>query len=206
MAMGLDKISARMLKETVSSITPMITAMFNISLSTGTCPDSWKSSLIVPLPKSGDLSNPGNYIGLSPSFPLWVNCLRNTSVISCVNTLTVLTNNGYFRLASLYHQCPLIIVYPPWEWGRSAGCILWSPEGIWYCPSLSLINKLHQLEIPSHLVTSYLHNRVQQVGVLGELSSPTLLTQVYHRVPFWEHYSSWFIQMTCLGSSYLVVV
>jgi len=65
--MGLDKISARMLKETVSSITPMITAIFNMSLSTGiaTCPDSWKSSLIVPVPKSGDSSNPWNYRPIS---------------------------------------------------------------------------------------------------------------------------------------------
>ena len=40
-------------------------------------------------------------IGLSPSFPLWVNCSRNTSVIFCVNTLTFLTNSGDSRLASL---------------------------------------------------------------------------------------------------------
>ena len=42
-------------------------------------------------------------------------------------------------------------------------------------PHCLLIDKLHQLEIPSHLIrwiSSYLHNRVQQVGVLGELSSP----------------------------------
>ena len=63
--MGLDKISARMLKETVSSITPMITAIFNMSFSTATFPDSWKSSLIVPVPKSGDSSNPGNYRPIS---------------------------------------------------------------------------------------------------------------------------------------------
>ena len=43
-------------------------------------------------------------------------------------------------------------------------------------PHCLLIDKLHQLEIPSHLirwVSSYLHNQVQQVGVLGKLSSPT---------------------------------
>ena len=60
-AMGPGKYSARMLKETASSIAPMITAIFNMSLSTGVFPDSWKSSLIVFLPKSGDLSNPSNY-------------------------------------------------------------------------------------------------------------------------------------------------
>ena len=59
--MGLDKISAHTLKETVSSITSMITPLFNMSLSTGTCQDSWKSFRIVSVPKSGDSSNPGNY-------------------------------------------------------------------------------------------------------------------------------------------------
>ena len=43
----------------------MIIVIFNMSLSTGTCPDSWMSSLIVPVPKSGDSSNPGNYRPIS---------------------------------------------------------------------------------------------------------------------------------------------
>ena len=64
-ASGLDKISARMLKGTAPSITPMITALFNMSLSTGIFPDSWKSSLIVPISKHGDSSNPGNYRPIS---------------------------------------------------------------------------------------------------------------------------------------------
>ena len=40
-----------------------------------------------------------------------------------------------------------------------------------------LIEKLHHLEVPSYLIrwiSSYLHNRVQQVGVLGELSPPNI--------------------------------
>ena len=45
----------------------MITALFNMSLSIGTFPDSWKSSLVVPVLKSGDSSNPRNY---SPIFLL----------------------------------------------------------------------------------------------------------------------------------------
>ena len=64
-ASGLDKISARMLKGTAPLITPMITALFNMSLSTGIFPNSWKSSLIVPIPKPGDSSNPGNYRPIS---------------------------------------------------------------------------------------------------------------------------------------------
>ena len=43
-------------------------------------------------------------------------------------------------------------------------------------PHRLLIDKLHLLEIPSHLIrwiSNYLYNRVQQVVVPGELSSPT---------------------------------
>ena len=43
-------------------------------------------------------------------------------------------------------------------------------------PHRLLIEKLHHLEVPSYLIrwiSSYLHNRVQQVGVVGELSPPT---------------------------------
>ena len=67
---------------------------------------------------------------------------------------------------------------PGWEWGRSAGCILWPQKAFDSVPHCILIDKLYQLEIPSHLIRSisnYLHNLVQQVGVLGELSSPTVV-------------------------------
>ena len=58
-AAGPDGISARMLKETATSISAMITTIFNMSISTGVLPDQWKKSL-VPIPKSGDSSNPAS--------------------------------------------------------------------------------------------------------------------------------------------------
>ena len=63
--MGLDIISAHMLKEIASSKTPMITVIFNMPLSTSIFPDSWKSSLIVPVPMPGDPLNPSNYRPIS---------------------------------------------------------------------------------------------------------------------------------------------
>ena len=39
---GDDDISARMLKETALSITPVVTQLFNISLKLGEIPDEWK--------------------------------------------------------------------------------------------------------------------------------------------------------------------
>ena len=60
-ASGQDGISARMLKCTAYSIAPSITKLFNLSLTTGTIPSVWKKSLIVPIPKNQELSNPSNY-------------------------------------------------------------------------------------------------------------------------------------------------
>ena len=64
-ATGADNISARMLKGTVSSITPSLTKMFNLSIKTGSFPQSWKCARVVPIPKGGDLSNPTNYRPIS---------------------------------------------------------------------------------------------------------------------------------------------
>ena len=62
---GPDGISARMLKETASSIAPSVTRLFNLVLETGSFPVCWKMSHIVPIPKSGDQSNPSNYRPIS---------------------------------------------------------------------------------------------------------------------------------------------
>ena len=60
-ASGHDDISAKMLRETAISITPAVTKLFNISIRLGELPDEWKTARVTPIPKSGDLSNPGNY-------------------------------------------------------------------------------------------------------------------------------------------------
>ena len=62
---GCDGISARMLRSTAPSIAPSITNLFNASLKAGFLPVAWKSSHVVPIPNTGDMSNPTNYTGLS---------------------------------------------------------------------------------------------------------------------------------------------
>ena len=54
-ATGADIISARMLKGTVSCITPTLTKMFNLPIKTGLFPQSWKCARVVPIPK-GEIS------------------------------------------------------------------------------------------------------------------------------------------------------
>ena len=50
-----------MLKETVLSITPAVTQLFNISIQLGELPEEWKTARVIPIPKSRDHSTPENY-------------------------------------------------------------------------------------------------------------------------------------------------
>ena len=60
-AVGLDKISARLLKDSSRVITPILTKLFNRSLASSTFPSTWKSGKVTALFKSGDQSNASNY-------------------------------------------------------------------------------------------------------------------------------------------------
>ena len=64
-ANGPDGISAKMLKETARSIAPSVTKLFNLSLRTGCFPTDWKTSHVVPIPKSDQHSSPSNYRPIS---------------------------------------------------------------------------------------------------------------------------------------------
>lgn len=64
-ATGPDGISATMLKNTATSIAPIVTQLCNMSIRSGIVPESWKTSVIVPIHKQGDSANPGNYRPIS---------------------------------------------------------------------------------------------------------------------------------------------
>ena len=62
---GLDKISARLLKSSANTITPSVTTLLNLSIRTGKFPKLWKCSKITALFKSGDRTNASNYRPIS---------------------------------------------------------------------------------------------------------------------------------------------
>ena len=62
---GIDGVSAKMLKHTAISIAPSLTKLFNLSITTGCCPDDWKVARIVPIPKANKMSYPANYRPIS---------------------------------------------------------------------------------------------------------------------------------------------
>ena len=60
-AIGLDRISAKLLKDSASAIAPSLTKIINMSLLSGTFPNIWKIGKVVPFFKSGDPTSPNNY-------------------------------------------------------------------------------------------------------------------------------------------------
>ena len=53
-ANGPNGVSAQMLKARAHSIAPSLTKIFNISIIQGCFPECWKTSTVVPIPKSGN--------------------------------------------------------------------------------------------------------------------------------------------------------
>ena len=64
-AIGLDKVSAQLLKNSAHTITTSVTNLLNLSIRTGTFPNLWKCSKITALFKSGDRSNASHYRPIS---------------------------------------------------------------------------------------------------------------------------------------------
>ena len=64
-ATGLDKISARLIRERADLICISICKIFNCSLSTGIFPDDWKCAIVTPLFKQGSSSDMNNYRPIS---------------------------------------------------------------------------------------------------------------------------------------------
>ena len=60
-AVGLDKLSARLLKDASDVIAPILTGLINKSFGDGVFPGVWKSAKVTALFKDGDKSLKDNY-------------------------------------------------------------------------------------------------------------------------------------------------
>ena len=62
---GPDGICIEMIKVTLHEILPFLNVLFNKIYDTGIFPSEWSKSIICPIHKSGSLSNPENFRGIS---------------------------------------------------------------------------------------------------------------------------------------------
>ena len=64
-ACGLDSIKNEMIKSGASIFLPCLHKLFNLIFSSGLYPSSWALGYISPIFKTGDSSNPENYLGIT---------------------------------------------------------------------------------------------------------------------------------------------
>ena len=62
---GLNNISSFILKEAFGYLVAEVTFMYNLSLRTSQFPKAWKKALVIPIPKTGDLTQVKNYRPIS---------------------------------------------------------------------------------------------------------------------------------------------
>ena len=64
-AVGMDRISAEMIKTSVDQLLPVYEKLVNSIFRKGIYPHKWEESFLVPLFKSGSLKDPSNYRGIA---------------------------------------------------------------------------------------------------------------------------------------------
>ena len=102
---GCDNINAKFLKLAASIIAPILTKLFNLSLSSGVFPDAFKVAKVIPIYKSGPKSVKGNYrpISVLPVMSL----IFERHVSSCLRHYLESNNLLYNRQSGFrkHHSC-----------------------------------------------------------------------------------------------------
>ena len=133
-ANGSDGISARMLKGTAHSITPVLTHLFNMSIESGIFPDKWKLSSVVPIPKSSDHSNLSNYRPISLLMLKRHVYYLITEHLSSVHPLSNTQwgfQSGKSTVSALLTTTRLVCKIRSRQWSLLR--VFWFKKSIWFC-------------------------------------------------------------------------
>ena len=185
-AAGPDCIPNTVLKECAAELAPGLTAIFRLSLSSGSLPSDWRDALISPVFKKGDIHQPCNYRPVSLTSVI---CKQLEHII-CRHILKHLEGNNI--LSSLNHgfrsghstETQLLTVTHDLllshdKKTQTDVIILDFEKAFDTVPHSLLLHKLHLygIEGPIHQwLTSFLTKRQMKVVVEGELSSSAAVT------------------------------
>ena len=185
-ASGPDGISTRMLKSTALTIAYPLSKIFNLSLTSGKFPSTWKLSSVVPIPKNEDTSNPRNYrpISLRLVISKMLERLAHSYIYRHCSTNNLIPDNqwGFLpgrstttALISNVHDCSC-----HFDQHKSVSCIFFDLRKAFdSVPHITLLRKLALLNLDSHVKTwlaDYLTCRRQRVVIKGEFSSTVDVT------------------------------
>ena len=180
-ANGPDGVSDQMLKATAHSIAPSLTKLFNISISQGRFPECWKTSTVVPIPKSANHKEATNYrpISLLSILSKMLERHFHQYITNHLNDHHPLSNNQWGFQSGKSTVAALLSVTHDWfqalESGQEVCSIFFDLKKAFdSVPHRPLLDKLTCYGLDAHTlswITSYLTNRKQHVVVGGETSS-----------------------------------
>ena len=178
-ASGPDGISARMLK--AASITPSVTKLFNISIRLGRFPQVWKSSSVVPVPKSNNHREASNYrpISLLPIINKLLERHYHHLITDHLKEHRPLSNKQWGFQPGKSIVTSLLSVTNEWfqalEKGMEVGAVFFDLRKAFdTVPHQLLLEKLVNYGFDQNIITwvcSYLTGRKQHIVCGGESSS-----------------------------------
>ena len=196
-AAGVDGITSLMLKGTAYTVSPILSDIFYLSLSTGRIPDAWKLSTcrVVPVFKSDDPHTASNYRPISLQ-PICCNLLEKVihgSVLQHLNSNNILTDRQFGFLPKSSTTDALTTALHEWychlEGRKSITMALFDlSKAFDRVPHRPLVHKLHAVGVAGPLLSwfrSYLSCRTQLVAISGVDSNPVPVLSGVHRALSW---------------------
>ena len=180
-ASGPDRISARMLRSTASSIAPAITKLFNFSLILGKLPKEWKVAQVTPIPKSSLTTDPAKYrpVSLLSILSKLLEKHIQSVILEHLEVHSPISEHQWGFVKGRSTTGTLLSATHSWQEALESGvdvCAVFLDlkKAFDKVPHSLLLQKLESLNINLHLlnwIQDYLCNRSQYVVVNGESST-----------------------------------
>ena len=126
---GIENLNSRLIKDAFTVLIPELTHLFNDSIETGIFPLSWSIGSITPIPKDGDLLEPGNWRPIT-ILPLPSKLLEKAihyQVITYLNDNNILDTRqhgfrpGYSTSSAIFHLTKDL--FRNYDLGNCTSCI-----------------------------------------------------------------------------------
>ena len=199
-----------MLKSVAHSIAPSVTRLLNQSIQSGCFPVLWKVSNIVPIPKTGDKSNPSNYRPISLLSILSKILEKHVArlLTSQIKDKSLISDSQWGFLSGRSTTSALLCVIDTWQRHLDSGTEMCSvfldlQKAFDTVPHRNLLLVLKQMEFHPTLlkwICSYLTSRVQRVVVMVQHHLRFMLFLEFLKDQFSDHCSSSFtltVLLTC---------
>ena len=178
---GPDNIHACFLKNTAREMAPMLTHLYQLSLTTAVLPKIWKEAYVTPIYKAGERTDPKNYrpISLTSLICKFMEHIICSQLMHHLDTNNILTECQFgFRS---HHSCESQLLITIDDFAKAINNrqqidvgILDFAKAFDKVPHSRLLYKLEYYGVTGNLLkwlTSFLSDRSQQVALNGVLSS-----------------------------------